>query len=667
MKSDCGIEYQFCGYRLDVRHRKLFDPHGALVILSARPLDALLCLVEHHGQVLSRETLMEVVWPQLYVEENNLTQAISTIRKALHDNACESQFIRTVPGHGYCFTATVEKHVAGTAAGCAPPSTYVAAKRALTTWPRLWLTQAVALALAVGMIAGIATWRGKEPVIASPANTRNLAPLGMSSVPRPQSRIPNSIAVLPLATLSPEYDPMFTSGLHDEIISQLTKNRSLNVIARSSIIALLDDGSSTLDLARVLRVESILTGTLRLAGTHARISLQLLDVGSGLMMWSGTYDIDQQDLGEMISLQGDIALNVATALKAEIPNPPSVDFAALSTELLKAHRFNLAARTAQSHQKYAEAWRLAQRSIALAPDFYDALDTFTALNVILIATPLPGMNSRMHAELALEHANRMIALAPVRTEGYALKAAVLAAGKDWSGAAAALDIVDDMNAPQASLEFIGLVLLALGDFERAAEIYEATLVTDLINPYARGLLMTAHELTGNTEMARDKFAVGQELYEQWWGENVDVVLALGRNEAPRELQQLAISEELKAALAQTSNAAAVRAALDEYRASRATNPLEALYFAALAARLGEHGSAVDLLRRVTEDVGSWLFWAWLPVFDATRREPEFRQLLRDVGIVAYWEKEGWPRMCHPAGADFRCDWSASPSLMSAAF
>lgn len=666
MSTDSNIEYHFAGYRLDVRHKKLFDPRGEQVALSARPFDALRLLIERRGQVLTREELMEAVWPQLFVEENNLTQAISTIRKALHDTASESQFIRTVPGHGYCFTAAVDCQPGAATHACSRPAEPPPAKKGLSTWPRLWLTHAVALAIAVTLIAGLAAWRQPDAAQASPAGARTLAPLGFSTVPRPDSRIPNSIAVLPLATLGPEHDAGFTSGLHDELISQLTQNRSLNVIARSSIMGLIEGGSSTLDLARVLRVESILSGTIRFGDTRARISLQLLDVGSGFTMWSGTYDVGRRDLPEMISAQADIALNVAAALQAEIPNPPEVDYAALSPEQLKAHRFNVAAHDAQRHQQYADAWRLAQRAIALDPEFYDALETFTAVNIILTAAPLPGMNGRLHTELALEHANRMIALAPQRSEGFALKAATLAAGKDWAGAAAAIAAVENGKAPQASLEFIGVPLLALGVFESAVDIYEATLVTDLVNPYARGLLMAAHELAGHRELARARFAAGQELYGQWWGQAVEVMLALGRLETP-DVAGLTISDELKALLTQPDNAAAVRAALADYRARSATSPLERLYYAALAARIDEHAAAVELLGGVTQEVGSWLFWSWLPVFDRTRHQPAFRQLLRESGLVDYWQDTGWPRMCQPAGNDFRCDWSAYPTLMSSAF
>ena len=56
-----------------------------------------------------------------------------------------------------------------------------------------------------------------------------------------------------------------------------------------------------------------------------------------------------------------------------------------------------------------------------------------------------------------------------------------------------------------------------------------------------------------------------------------------------------------------------------------------------------------------------MFWVWLPVFDETRRADSFRALLRESGLVSYWQLHGWPAMCQPLDDDFRCDWRAYPT------
>jgi hypothetical protein len=87
---------------------------------------------------------------------------------------------------------------------------------------------------------------------------------------------------------------------------------------------------------------------------------------------------------------------------------------------------------------------------------------------------------------------------------------------------------------------------------------------------------------------------------------------------------------------------------------------EATYYSALAAAVGEHELAVELMRYSLNDVWLALHWLWLPVFDETRKLESFRQLLRDSGMVAYWEQHGWPRVCQPLADSFTCDWRAFP-------
>jgi TolB-like protein len=532
-------------------------------------------------------------------------------------------------------------------------------------WFRLGLGQGLALAFA--LLTGIVVVGLKA--LAPPAETFESvqAPLGMSDIPRPDSQIPNSIAVLPLTAIGDTGDALFAVGLHDEIIGQLTKIHSLNVIARSSIVALVDQGLSTLDIARVLRVESILSGSIREAGERARVGLQLVDVRTGLTVWSGAYDIDQRNLAEMISIQGDIALNVASALKAELPQIDNRDISALPTEQFKAYRYNLAARNAHDHQDYAKEWRLAQKAIEIDPAFYDALYTFASANLVLVASPLPGMTRAEHSTLALEHAERMIELAPERSEGYALQAVTLAARKDWTAVATALETLDDMGAPLASLEYVGLVAMSLGDFDKAIAIYDANLLTEVLNPYARGFLMVALELAGRREEARSKYLVGQELYPQWWGTSVDALLALGRGEPVTDIDRMVgISDALKQALRVHGDRDAIRAALLAYQ-NQPKQSIEALYYAALAAEVEEHELAIELLRASMQDMWSNIFWVWLPVFDATRKEEGFRELLRESGLVEHWQEQGWPRTCQPAEtAAFSCDWNAYPALSTTA-
>src|ERR1041385_6061128 len=100
--------YAFGAFRLDVDERVLFDAKG-VVPLTPKAFDTLLVLVENSGHVLSKEELMRKVWPDSFVEENNLAQNISMLRKALGEESGGQKYIETVPKRGYRFAAEVRE------------------------------------------------------------------------------------------------------------------------------------------------------------------------------------------------------------------------------------------------------------------------------------------------------------------------------------------------------------------------------------------------------------------------------------------------------------------------------------------------------------------------------------------------------------------------------
>src|SRR6185295_12455819 len=98
--------YEFGPFRLD-RVKRLLWRGGELVSLSPKAFDTLLALIEKRGELLDKETLMQTLWPDSFVEETNLTVKISQLRRALGELPHEHQYIVTVPGRGYKFVADV--------------------------------------------------------------------------------------------------------------------------------------------------------------------------------------------------------------------------------------------------------------------------------------------------------------------------------------------------------------------------------------------------------------------------------------------------------------------------------------------------------------------------------------------------------------------------------
>ena len=114
--TDPGEIYEFAGYRVDARTRVLMGAGGAPIPLMPKAFDTLLFLLENAGRTVTKEEIFAAVWPNTVVEENNLTQNISALRKLFGEKPGEHRFIVTVPGRGYRLVATVRA-----TAGCTYP------------------------------------------------------------------------------------------------------------------------------------------------------------------------------------------------------------------------------------------------------------------------------------------------------------------------------------------------------------------------------------------------------------------------------------------------------------------------------------------------------------------------------------------------------------------
>src|SRR5215212_3694473 len=98
----------FDGYRLDVPKRILLDPAGETVKLMPKAFDILAFLAQNSDRVVSKDELLAAMWPDTIVEENNLTQNISALRRTFGEKPQENRFIATIPGRGYRFVADVK-------------------------------------------------------------------------------------------------------------------------------------------------------------------------------------------------------------------------------------------------------------------------------------------------------------------------------------------------------------------------------------------------------------------------------------------------------------------------------------------------------------------------------------------------------------------------------
>jgi TolB-like protein/Flp pilus assembly protein TadD len=127
---------------------------------------------------------------------------------------------------------------------------------------------------------------------------------------------PRRVAVLPLANMSPDpNDRYFAEGMTDELISTISRIGELSVISRTSVMRYKDTTLSIAQIAQELAAGSIIEGSIRKAGNRVRITAQLIQAESDKHVWSQSYD---RDLTDVFAIQGDIAGQVAEALKVQL-------------------------------------------------------------------------------------------------------------------------------------------------------------------------------------------------------------------------------------------------------------------------------------------------------------------------------------------------------------
>ncbi|HKR29606.1 MAG TPA: winged helix-turn-helix domain-containing protein, partial [Terriglobales bacterium] len=256
--------YEFGHFRIDPNERLLLRD-GKTVSLTPKAFETLLALVEHSGHVVKKDELMKRIWPDAFVEEVNLAQNVSAIRRALDTDG--EHYIETIPKLGY--RLVIEARLIGMSkeAGAAP--THLRQEIARESIPISTSKRNKRRALAFAFAALL--------LLAAAASTWWATRHGATAVPR---RI-RSLAVLPLENLSqdPEQE-YFAEGMTDELITSLAKIQSVRVISRNSIMPYKGRHEPVAQIGRELSVDAVIEGTVMRQGNRVRITAQLIEAHS---------------------------------------------------------------------------------------------------------------------------------------------------------------------------------------------------------------------------------------------------------------------------------------------------------------------------------------------------------------------------------------------------
>jgi TolB-like protein len=184
-----------------------------------------------------------------------------------------------------------------------------------------------------------------------------------------------SVAVLPFDNLSPDPDnAYFADGIHEDVLTQLSKIADLTVISRTSVLAYRDTGKPIAEIGSELGVGAIVEGSVRRAGDEVRITAQLIDARTDEHLWADNFD-RRLSAASLFSLQSEIAQKIADALQATLTPSAERQIARTPTEDLAAYDFYLQGRNVYSDltkEGNEEAIRLFGEALSRDGEYADA-------------------------------------------------------------------------------------------------------------------------------------------------------------------------------------------------------------------------------------------------------------------------------------------------------
>lgn len=259
----------FGDYRLDGDRREL-SCAGLPVPVEPQVFDVLLVLASNHDRVVSKDDLIASVWGGRIVSESTLTSRITAARQAIGDNGERQGLIKTYSRKGFRFIGAVRREEAGNAA----------------------------------------------PVEAGPEAQSSAAMPQPLAVRRPDWGGKPSVAVLPFKNLSGDAGEDYVSdGITEDIITALSRYRSIAVIARNSCFAFRDPGTDVRQVGLALGADYLVEGSVRRSDQRIRITAQLVETDGGRQIWADRYD---RVISDLFGIQDEITTTLAARIEPEI-------------------------------------------------------------------------------------------------------------------------------------------------------------------------------------------------------------------------------------------------------------------------------------------------------------------------------------------------------------
>lgn len=618
--SGISRTFEFGPFRMDPTGRSL-ERDGEPVIVSPKAFDTLLALVENHGHAVKKDELIRAVWPDTFVEENNLNQYISVLRKALGENGDGQRYIETIPRWGYRFVGEVREtwgeHDEVTVSRRSRTSVVVREDESDDTpaaRPRRIALGAlvVGLTVVVAAIAFYARFVGSSP----------------QAVAAPDIR---SMAVLPFKNLDTrtDEDASLALGMADAVINRLSRLDRVRVLSTSAIQKYPNAEDDPIAAGRALNVDAILEGRIQKADGRIRVTVQLVSTRDGVSLWTEWFD---EDLGNVFALQDAIAARVARGLAPVLDgggfHPP--DQPTASPKAYEAYLRGRYLWSKRSTESVRASIACFQEAIDADPNFalaYVGLADAYSIQAAPLAEPALSKALELDDRIGEAHASvgfyRMfhhwdmpmadrelrlaISLSPnyaTAHQWYALSLAVR--GRlDEAKVEMASAIACDPLSPNMHAD-MGQICYFAGDDDAAIAHCRKALELDPNFSFAHGCLFAVFARKGRYDEAVDEYLTCVEL---------------GKN-------SLEIATTLRAAYAASGWKGFCRARLARRVETRTG-------MAILYTQLGERKRAMEQIRIAYDEHDFFLIFAAVePELAPLRSDPQFIEIVRRIGVAA---------------------------------
>ena len=598
---------------------------GMRLRLSGQPFRVLAVLVERAGEVVTREELHSQLWPaDTFVDfDHGLNNAVARIREVLDDSSDTPRYVETIPRRGYRFIAPLAEVPVVVSSGPA----VLPAKGWLAT-THIKETLAGAALLAIFAIIGLVLYRGsdakgaKQPAI-------------------------KSLAVLPLKNLSGDSTQEYLAdGMTEEIIGRLAGIHGLRVISRTSVMQFKDTQMSAPEIAKKLRVDALVEGSVMREGGHVRVHAQLIRGATDEHFWSETYD---RDLGDILALENELAQSVARKVEVTITGREHERLVAarhVSPEVYESYlkgEFTQGFRRADIEKKIAYFEEAISKDSMFAPAYLGLAEAYEDLGSSFVG----GSPDEVRPKV-ISAAGKALELDPQLAEAHALLADLQQDQWHWAEAEVEYKRALDLN-PNNAAAHVGLAnwLLCQGRIDealtwaqRARELDPlgvSGVQTGFILLFARRYDEAIRELRSVLAVHPDYdlalWALGSALISK--GQYEDAIPVLERTVTMTERSPSAI-DSLATAYGYAGRRTEALRLINELKQRRQTRYVSAGAFIDPYLALGDYDEAFAWFERAYQEKSELLQYLKVyPLFDPVRKDPRFADLLRRVGLAGH--------------------------------